>query len=90
MNERVKKIFFVPILLVILGMLGYFLLVAVYCLPTEKMEFNMQESSYYFRNENSNPRFMPKKNSMLDNYTDALMLLTASHPENDSVWKCAI
>lgn len=93
MNEKkriVIKIAVIPILLLIFGIIGYFLLVGVYCLPTDRMEKNMQESCEIFRAEDSYPQLMEYNNSKLDNYTDAIMLLTASNPNNVNVWHAAI
>ena len=89
-RRSVTKIVVVPVLLLIFGMIGYFLLAGVYSLPTERMEKNMRESCDIFRAEDSYPQLMEYNNSKLDNYTDAIMLLTASNPNNENVWHAAI
>ena len=45
-NKIVSKIILIPMLLLFFGILGYMLLAGVYCLPTDRMEKNMQEKSF--------------------------------------------
>ena len=90
MKRTSVKILSVPILLLIYGIVGYFLLAGVYCLPTERMEKNIEESCDIFYEESDYPRLMEYNNSRLDNYTDGIMLLTASHPRNENIWNAAI
>ncbi len=89
-GKIVSKVFFVPMLLLVFGLIGYFLLVGVYCLPTERMEKNMRESVDIFYAEDNYPQLMEYKNSQLDNYTDGIMLLTASNPNHENIWHAAI
>jgi len=86
----VKKIIFVPILLIALCLLGYLLLVLVYCIPENLMDSKMQTSSCVFQQEGAYPRLTNHENSQLDNFTDSLMLLTASHSKSENVWKSAV
>lgn len=90
MKEMSRKILFIPALLLICAIVGYFLLAGVYCLPTERMEKNMKESVEIFYAEDNYPQLMEYKNSQLDNFTDGIMLLTASNPNHDNVWYDAI
>lgn len=85
-----SKILFVPMMLIAFGVIGYLLLAGVYCLPTERMEKNMRESIDIFYEEDNYPQLMEYKNSQLDNYTDGIMLLTASNPNNENIWHAAI
>lgn len=85
-----KKILFIPALLAALAFCGYLLLAAVYALPTDGMQRNMEDSVSIFESEGNYPRFMKHNNSQLDNYTDGIMLLTASHPRSENVWHAAI
>lgn len=83
-SGKIKKILFVPALLIIMGICGYILLAVAYCLPTEPMARNLAASSAIFENEGTSARTMNADNSMLDNFTDALMLLTAAHPSGEN------
>lgn len=85
-----KKIFFIPALLIALALCGYLMLVMVYALPTERMQKNMEDSVAIFESEGNYNRLMKHNNSQLDNYTDGIMLLTASHPRSGNVWQAAI
>ena len=89
-KKLISKIIAVPTLLLVCGIVGYLLLVGVYFLPTELMEKNMRESVEIFCAEDNYPQLMEYKNSQLDNYTDGIMLLTASNPNHDNIWKAAI
>ena len=89
-RKLISKILAVPLLLLVFGIVGYFLLAGVYLLPTDRMEKNMRESVDIFYAEDNYPQFMEYKNSQLDNYTDGIMLLTASNPNHDNIWKAAI
>ena len=89
-RKLVSKIVAVPILLLVLGVVGYLLLAGVYSLPTERMEKNMRESVDIFYAEDNYPKLMEYSNSQLDNFTDGIMLLTASNPNHDDIWKAAI
>ena len=89
-RKLISKILAVPLLLLVFGIVGYFLLAGVYLLPTDRMEKNMRESVDIFYAEDNYPQFMEYKNSQLDNYTDGIMLLTASNRNHDNIWKAAI
>ena len=63
---------------------GYLLLVGVYCIPTQEIDKNLKESLKILDNEGSYPeKISGYYDSRLDNWTDSIMLLTAVH-ENDS------
>ena len=85
----VKKIGFVPLLLIVLGLTGYLLLVLVYCIPTERIERNVRDSANIFEREDTYHLLIRHGNSQLDNYTDALMLLIAAYPSQD-LWSSPI
>ncbi|MCM1540739.1 MAG: hypothetical protein NC121_05700 [Blautia sp.] len=85
-----RKILFMLVLLAGMCLTGYLLLVAAYLIPEEYMQENMIESAKNFE-MNTYPRLMGTRNSQLDNFTDALMLLNASHVEEDeSVFEQAV
>ena len=83
------RIILVPVLLAAMCLAGYLLLAAAYCIPTGLMDRQVAESCAVFEREGSYPRTGGAANSQLDNYTDALMLLKASYPENGNVWEAA-
>lgn len=90
--SNIKKILFIPVLMAVLCLVGYLMLVLVYCIPEDTMKANMQESANIFEKEGSYP-YIAISNydvSQLDNFTDSLMLLTASNLKNESVWKAAV
>ena len=69
---------------------GYMLLVAVYCIPTGgRMQRHMRNSAQVFKTEGTYPKLMAE-GSGLDNFTDALMLLSAGHKKENGVFKDAI
>ena len=43
-----KKLISIPLIVIALALIGYILLVAVYCIPTSKMEVQMKESCDVF------------------------------------------
>ena len=92
MNElSIKgKIALVVVLLILSCLVGYMLLVMAYGIPTDYMKGNMSESAGIIKTEGRYFRTMNRENSQLDNYTDSLMLLTASHPTTENAWKGAI
>ena len=59
--------------------LGTVLLYAAYLLPTASMSGHLEESIPVFQAEGSYPRQASWCSSTLDNFTDALMLLTAAY-----------
>lgn len=73
-------------LIVFMIILGFLLLLAVYSLPTEPMERNLADSAEVFLREGSYPvTDILGTDSRLDNYTDALMLLTAAYSGDESL-----
>ena len=88
--SNIKKVLFVPVLMAVLCLAGYFMLVLVYCIPTDAMRPKMQASSNIFLKEGSYAYINSYSVAQLDNYTDSLMLLTASNPVNESIWKSAV
>lgn len=89
-SEILKRILLIPTVLIGLALCGYLLLVLVYSIPTERMQKNMKDSVAIFESEDNYVRLMKHNNSQLDNYTDGIMLLTASHPNSDDIWNAAI
>lgn len=86
-----KKIFREAIrfclLLIALVVSGYLLLVAAYALPTDRISAHVQDSLSVFATEGTEPELIPgKSDTKLDNFTDALMLLSAENKQTESVW----
>lgn len=65
--------------------IGVILLCAVYCLPVDKINQNVKRSLPVFETEGSYPALSNKYTSILDNYTDALMLLKARYSGDESI-----
>ena len=96
---HIKK-YLITFLVLVLG--GYLLLVIAYSLPTEKISENAAEAAMVFNNEGPYRQlnfgggrkeiysFMDSMqlsgNSTQDNFTDAIMLLNAEHPNDESVF----
>ena len=53
--SNIKKILFIPVLMAVLCLVGYLMLVLVYCIPEDTMKANMQESANIFEKEGSYP-----------------------------------
>lgn len=87
-----KDFLYILIIIVISCLTGYLLLVMVYCIPTKNMEAHVRESVPIFLKEGDYPKVTDSTTSQLDNFTDALMLLTASYPmgEGKKVWEYAL
>lgn len=82
-----KKILTIPAILAGMCLIGYTLLVLVYCIPRDKINTNVRASVENFIIEDS--LYMPSS-AYVDNFTDALMLLTASHPQIENAWKDSV
>lgn len=64
-------------------MAGYFLLCLVYALPEEPIQNNVRESCAVFESEGAYKELIAgHKDSQLDNFTDALMLIEAAFKSN--------
>ena len=66
-------------------LLGGILLAVVYMLPTGRIEQNVAESAHTMRAEGSHPTITATAYSMLDNFTDSIMLLESSYSGNEAV-----
>ncbi len=75
------------------SIVGFLLLMVVFTLPTEKMESHVRESVHIFQKEDTYPKIKIINwwhRTRLDNFTDALMLLTASYSGEASLLNKAI
>ena len=69
--------------------IGLLLMTAAYLIPAEGMEENLKKSAELFEAENLYPNKYEWCSSMLDNYTDSLMMLLAGTKTEDSALKQA-
>lgn len=80
--KMIGKFILIELSLVILG---YILLVIAYCIPVNDMNKHVKESLKIFEEEGTYPQLITGyRDSQLDNWTDALMLLTAIYEDNEN------
>ena len=90
-KKTLIKIIVFPLSVLIFGLLGFLLLSAVYCIPTNSMEKKLEESAVILERERTYPRPMLDEGSQLDNFTDSIMLNTAGHPNgSDNVFVASL
>ena len=89
-HNLIKRIIIGILTLFVSVIVGYLLLVLVYCIPVEPMYDHMVESCDIFEKEGTYPKMLWNYNSRLDNFSDALMLMMASFRDDDSAWKAAL
>ena len=78
------------ILFIFIGMVaaGYLALVCVYALPTEPIQKNVAEAANIMQMDGSHPELVyGHQDTMLDNLTDSIMLLTARYEGTESVFE---
>lgn len=78
------------ILLIFIGMVaaGYLALVCVYALPTGPIQKNVAEAANIMQMDGSHPELVyGHQDTMLDNLTDSIMLLTARYEGTESVFE---
>lgn len=87
LKMHVKK-YLLSYLILVLG--GYLLLVFAYCLPTDKISENVANAAQVFYDEGVDRRLNFGEriisDSRQDNFTDALMLLSAENTNNEGVF----
>ena len=88
--KKIGKIVAPILILLAMSIIGYLLLVLVYSIDTDRMQYNAGQSAKTFAQEGMYPQLQENYSSQLDSYTDALMILTAVHHTNESVWQAAI
>lgn len=76
------KIIFVLLISICIGAM---LLFTAYLIPVEYMEQNLKESIPVFEHEGTYPTLIGWSTSVLDNFTDALMLLTAVYEDDTPI-----
>lgn len=84
---RTVKICVLTILIGII--LGYLLLAASYCIPSERLNENCAESAEIMKAEGVYP-VDSYSSRQLDNYTDSLMLLTSAYSGDESIFRKAV
>lgn len=81
------------IILILIGMVaaGYLALVCVYALPTGPIQKNVLEAANIMQMDGSHPELVyGHQDTMLDNLTDSIMLLTARYEGTGSVFEEAL
>lgn len=76
--------------IVLAAVAGTLLLAAVYALPLEPIDRHVAASAHIFAEEGEHPSVYDSFTSILDNRTDALMLLEAAYDGSGSVWEKAM
>lgn len=71
------------------ALVGMLLLCMVFLLPTQPMQKHL-DSSAALLTEETYPEVFPWCSSMLDNYTDALMLMHAANESGETPWNRAV
>ena len=82
--KKYKTLLWMVIILFAAILLGFFVQIFVYLLPTERMESHAKESIGQYTAEGDYFNITGKSTGLLDNYTDTLMIGTAVYdgPEN--------
>lgn len=70
--------------------LGSILLTLVYCIPIQKIQRNVNESMEIFEEEKTYPELSKWCTSTLDNYTDSIMLMSASYSGDEDPFNKAL
>ncbi len=81
-----KIVTFIKMILILLGCtcLGTLMLFLVYLLPVDSMNGHLKESVSIFEFEGTYPELVSWCTSSLDNWTDAIMLLSAAYTGDDA------
>ena len=80
-------------LFIFIGMVaaGYMALVGVYALPTEPIQKNVAEAANILQMDGSHPELIyGHQDTILDNLTDSIMILTARYEGTESVFEEAL
>lgn len=87
MKVFLHKCLRVILILVLSIITGYLLLMGAYSIPTGRMEQHLEASANVFLSEGAYPEvILGYKDSRLDNWTDALMLLTAVYEDGSPAY----
>lgn len=86
-----NSIFYVGTRILFCSVIFTILMVLVYCIPTERIKENVQNSMTIYETEGDYYYWAPEiQSSRLDNFTDALMLNIAMYDNSDSAVKKAM
>lgn len=86
MKEKIKKICLMVSIIFGGAILGFILICLVYMIPTERISRHVRESGNYMVKEGDYWELLPGKNTTsLDNFTDAIMILTAAYNGKENV-----
>lgn len=69
---------------------GTGLLTLIYTIPIDRIDANVADSTYIFSREGNYPALDSSYVSILDNYTDAMMLKEAAYNGTDSAFQKAM
>ncbi len=89
-NQPVKTTGIMLICVILSACVGILLLCGAYILPTERIDENVRRSAEVFEREGSYPSVVSWCTSLLDNFTDAYMLLEAADQSEGSVLERAL
>lgn len=81
MRIHIKSTIIAIFIVLAFWVIGLLLMIAVFSLPTTRMEKHLKKSVYIFENEGTRPRVLGYK---LDNFTDALELSEAVYNDEES------
>lgn len=85
-EKNFRKLFIALITVIISVIIGMVLLLLVNSIPNEKMVGNIKESVKVFEREETYPQLMDGMySSRLDNFTDAIILLTSAYKKDTSL-----
>ena len=77
---QLKKVLKLLVICILFDLMAFLAMVAVYTIPTSKINLNLSYSLNIYRKERSYPQYIPAYHfSLLNNQTDALMLNKAMH-----------
>lgn len=89
-NDKIKTVLEIMVTLISSVFLGLILLIMAYRLPIDNINLHLQESVSVFEREGTYPELVGWCTSNLDNWTDAIMLLSAGYSGNETVLEKAL
>lgn len=79
-----KRVIKAVILLMLSALIGWGVMIGVYCIPVQNIDNNVRRSAEIIKAEGTYPILTDWATSRLDNYTDSWMMLEAATPVIDS------
>ncbi len=90
MKYFIRRLFWCLLFLLLAVSAGYIMLVASHCIPVKYMQKNMYSSYDLIEKEGMYHGLSWNENSILDNYTDAAMLVMSSTETGKNIWLSAL